>query len=46
MHRFFDLPETRVVLCAIALGYPDPDHPANNFRTTRAPLDEVLRWQG
>jgi len=46
MHRFFNLPETRVVLCAIALGYADPDHPANSFRTTRAPLAEVLRWQG
>jgi len=46
MHRFFDLPESRVVLCAIALGYADTGHPANAFRTTRAPLQEVLQWQG
>jgi nitroreductase len=46
MHRFFDLSETRVVLCAIALGYADTGHKANSFRTTRAPLGEVLRWQG
>jgi nitroreductase len=46
MHRFFDLSETRIVLCAIALGYADAGHEANSFRTTRAPLDEVLRWQG
>lgn len=46
MHRFFNLPETRTVLCSIALGYADPDHPANSFRTTRAPLAEVLRWVG
>ncbi len=35
-------PRQRVVGC-IALGYPDPAHPANQFRTDRADPDEVLR---
>ena len=36
------IPEDRDVLCAISFGYADAAHPANQFRTERAPLDEVL----
>lgn len=39
-----DLPEDRLVVCGISFGYADADHPANSFRTTRAPLDEVISW--
>lgn len=46
LHRFFDLAETRTVICVISLGRADDAHPANSFRTTRAGLDETLRWQG
>jgi nitroreductase len=42
----FDLPETRHILCAISFGYPDPDHPANQFRTERAALDDILDLRG
>ena len=42
----FDLPETRLILCAISFGLPDPAHPANRFRTTRANLGEVLDLRG
>jgi nitroreductase len=42
----FDLPESRLILCAISFGLPDTDHPANNFRTSRAELDEVLDLRG
>lgn len=45
LHRFFDLAETRTVICVISLGRADDAHPANSFRTTRAGLDEALRWQ-
>lgn len=38
----FDLPESRLILCAISFGLSDTDHPANSFRTSRAGLDEVL----
>jgi nitroreductase len=36
------IPKDRDVLCAISFGYEDADHPANQFRTERASLDEVL----
>ena len=38
----FDLPQNRMVLCAISFGFEDPGHPANGFRTERASLNEVL----
>lgn len=38
------LPDDRVVVCAVALGHPDDDHPANGFRTSRAAVDEVVRF--
>lgn len=42
----FAVPETRHILCAISFGWPDPDHPANGFRTTRAALCEVFDLRG
>ena len=39
------LPEDRAVVCGISFGFPAPDHPANAFRTTRAPLDQVVDWR-
>jgi hypothetical protein len=26
------------------MGYEDEDHPANKFRTPRAPLEETATW--
>jgi nitroreductase len=34
----------RLVVCGISFGREDPQHPANRFRTSRAPLDQVVRW--
>ncbi|MDU8927447.1 nitroreductase [Alisedimentitalea sp. MJ-SS2] len=45
VHDFFDIPDTRLVLAAISFGYEDADHPANAFRTERAPLDELVFWR-
>jgi len=41
----FAIPENRKVVCGIAFGFADPDHPANAFRTTRAPLDQVIDYR-
>jgi len=41
IRRHFDLSESRLILCAISFGRPDPDHPANRFRTGRADLSEI-----
>ena len=36
------LPESRRIVCAVAFGRADREHPANTCRTERAPLDEVV----
>lgn len=41
----FDIPEDRMILCAISFGYADTDHPANSFRTDRAGVDDILDWR-
>lgn len=46
LRDWFAIPENRHILCAISFGYADPDHPANAFRTERAPLAEILDWRG
>lgn len=39
----FDIPADRLIQTAISFGYEDSAHPANNFRTERAALEDVLR---
>ena len=46
VREVLDIPEDRLILCAITFGYEDPDHPANNFRTERAALNEILEVRG
>lgn len=36
----FGLEPSRMILCAVSFGYADTTHPANSFRTERAPLEE------
>lgn len=40
------IPEDRLVVCGIAFGYADTEHPANAFRTERADLSDVVRRHG
>jgi nitroreductase len=42
--RQLGLAADRLVVCGISFGREDPQHPANRFRTSRAPLDQVVRW--
>ena len=40
----FELTPDRKLVCGISFGYEDPDHPANSFRTSRAPIAQAARW--
>ena len=42
LREWFGLPSRRLVVCGISFGFEDREHPANAFRTERAPLDEIL----
>lgn len=46
LHEYFDIGEDRLILCAISFGYADTVHPANAFRTARAPVDDFVTWRG
>ena len=41
-----EIPDDRLVLCAISFGFPDPGHPANGFRTERAEVADIVDWRG
>lgn len=38
------MPPEWLVVCGIALGYPDREHPVNGYRTTREPVEGFTRW--
>lgn len=40
----FALAGDRKVVCGLSFGFEDPAHPANEFRTTRAPLAQAVQW--
>ncbi len=40
------IPDTKRIMIAIAMGYPDPDFPANRLKSSRVPVDEITTWVG
>jgi nitroreductase len=44
VREYFQVPDDQLVLCGLSFGWRDENHPANGFRTSRASLDEVVRW--
>jgi nitroreductase len=40
------IPESKRIIISIAIGYPDPDYPANQIITDREPVDGLTRWVG
>lgn len=45
LRDYFRLPGHRLVVCGISFGHPDRAHPANGFRTGRAPISDVVDWR-
>lgn len=46
LHSYFNIPEDRLILCAISFGYADMGDPANGFRTRRAAVENIVEWRG
>ena len=44
VHEFFKIPDDQVVICGMSIGYADEGHPSASFRTSRAPLSEIVTW--
>ena len=39
-----NIPDNEVVWCGIALGYPNLEHPINNYRTSRESIDKFVTF--
>ncbi|TPE51629.1 nitroreductase [Amaricoccus solimangrovi] len=46
VHRFLDLPEEEMVVCGVALGWPDPGAAENAVRTEREDLPAYASFRG
>jgi nitroreductase len=44
VRRVLAIPDTKKVVIGIAIGRPHPDAPASLFRSTRVPVEEILRF--
>ena len=44
VRRLLNVPDTRALLCGMALGYPDTAAPVNNYRTAREPVAAFTTW--
>jgi nitroreductase len=44
VRRLLNVPDTRALLCGMALGYPDSAAPVNNYRTAREPVAGFTAW--
>ena len=44
--RHFELGESEVLYCGMALGYADPDAPVNRLRSERVGVDEMATFRG
>lgn len=41
-----NIPDSKIIVMGIAIGYPDPDHPISKLRSERDPIDAVTTWHG
>jgi nitroreductase len=46
LRQALPIADDRVIVCGVSFGYADDEHPANRFRTSRAPLTETTVWNG
>ncbi|MFP4476505.1 MAG: nitroreductase [Desulfatibacillaceae bacterium] len=46
LRRYANVPEDRRITMGIAIGYPDPDYPANKLVTDRQPASEKTTFVG
>ena len=46
IRKVLGMPDSKIIVLGIAIGYPNWDDPANQFRSEREPLNNVARWYG
>ena len=46
IRKFIDIPDSKRIVMAIAMGYPDVDFPANKLKSARESIDNFTTWFG
>ena len=46
IREMFNLPDSQIMVIAIAIGYPDLANPANQFKSGRVPVEDLTTWIG
>jgi nitroreductase len=46
LREVLSIPEDRLIIMGVALGYPDLDHPINTFERERADMSKFVTWSG
>jgi nitroreductase len=46
LRKVLEIPDSKLIVLGISVGYPDWDDPANQLRSEREPLDSVSNWYG
>ncbi|MDP2953525.1 MAG: nitroreductase [Chloroflexota bacterium] len=46
LRTYLDIPESKKIVCGLAIGYPDEAAPQNLYERPRAPLEELATWHG
>ena len=44
VRRLLNVPDSRALLCGMAIGYPDTAAPVNNYRTARESVANLTAW--
>ena len=46
LRKILEIPDSKLIVLGIAIGYPNWDDPVNQFQSERAPLEEIGKWYG
>jgi nitroreductase len=46
IREMFNLPDSKLMVIAISIGYPDLASPANDYRSSREPYESLTTWHG
>ena len=46
LRKVLGIPDSKLFVIGIAIGYPDDKDPINNMRTEREPLESMVKWCG
>lgn len=46
LRAILNIPESKIIVCGIAIGYPSEEDPVNHYASPREPLEKISTWYG